>query len=572
MPKVRPIAFWPPVILFVAACAYNFIDPEGFTAMINGANNWLINNMAWAFSLGVLAMFIVIVWLMFSKFGDVRIGGRDAAPMLDNFRYFSITLTSIIAIGLLLWGTSEPLYHYTAPPESSGITPESPEAMVFAVSTMFTHWSFLPLAIYAVPSITFAFAFYNMRKPYSIASTLTPIFGNKVLGKWGQGLDAVVMYSLVAGMSASLASGILVIGGGLNYLTGWQTGLFMWLVADIAIVVTFVISSITGLFNGIRRLSEINTMFFIGLFVFVFIVGPSFFVLNLGVESLANNLATFFPKAMFTGAAAGDPWAGGWTMFYWCNWLSWAPISGIFLGRISYGHTIRKALTVQFVLPALFNIIWIGIFSGAAIKLDQETDGALAAAVANGPEFAVYEFLTHYPLAWLLIPVFLFITFLSYVTGSDAYTTTIGGMSSTGISPTSPEPPRYMKIFWGLLIGAVAIILLAATGGADGVKMLSNLGGLPALILGLLMVVSLIKVATNPSRYDVRKQDYDADGVPIKSVAKKATMSEEAVMAAYAKEAAEAERAHHLTPATVGATAATDLTADPADQAAEDAQ
>ncbi len=537
--KIRPLAFWPPVTLFIAALIYNFVSPEGFTAMINAANQWLIHNLAWAFSLGVLVMLVAVVWLMASKFGDVRIGGRDAAPMLDNFRYFSITLTSIIAIGLLLWGTSEPLYHYTAPPASLGIEPQSPQAVVFSVSTMFTHWTFLPLAIYAVPSIMFAFAFYNMRKPYSIASTLTPIFGDKILGRWGQGLDAIVMYSLVAGMSASLASGILVIGGGLNYLTGWQTGLFMWLVADIAIVVTFVVSSITGLFNGIRRLSEINTIFFIGLFVFVFIVGPTFFVLNLGTESIANQLATFFPKAMYTGAAADDPWAGSWTMFYWCNWLSWAPISGIFLGRISYGHTIRKALTVMFVLPALFNVVWISIFSGAAIKLDQETGGALAAAVAKGPEFAVYEFLTHYPLAKLLIPIFLFITFLSYVTGSDAYTTTIGGMSSTGISPTSPEPSPLLKIFWGLLIGAVAIVLLGATGGADGVKTLSNLGGLPALILELIMVLSLFKVATNPSKYDVRKQDYAEDGTPLKSVAKKATMSEDAVMEAYAKEAAE---------------------------------
>ncbi|MGC4154932.1 MAG: BCCT family transporter [Propionicimonas sp.] len=535
--RIRPIAFWPPVILFVAACVYNFVSPEGFTAMINAANNWLIGNLAWAFSLGVLAMLAVIIWLMISKFGNVRIGGRDAAPMLDNFRYFSITLTSIIAIGLLLWGTAEPLYHYTAPPESLGLEPGAPETVVFSVATMFTHWGFLPLAIYAVPSIMFAFAFYNMRKPYSIASTLTPVFGDRLLGKWGQGLDAIVMYSLIAGMSASLASGILTISGGVNYLTGFQTGLFMWAVVDIVVVAAFVISSITGLFNGIRRLSEINTLFFVFLIGFILIFGPTFFMLNLGTEALANHLATFFPKAMFTGAAADDPWAGWWTMFYWCNWLSWAPISGMFLGRISYGHTVRKALTVQFVLPAVFNIVWIGFFSTAAIKLDKDTGGALAAKLAEGPEFVVYEFLSHYPLALLLIPIFLLVVFLSYVTGSDAYTTTLGGISSTGISPSSPEPRRLMKIFWGVLIGLVAWIMLASAG-IDGVKILSNLGGLPALILQLIMVVALIKVANNPSKYDTRKQDYDPDGVPLKSVTRPATMSEAELMAQYADDKA----------------------------------
>lgn len=532
MNKIRPIAFWPPVVLFVAACIYNFSNPDGFSKAITSANGWLIANLAFAFSLGVVVMLGVVVWLMASKFGDVRIGGRDAAPMLDNFRYFSITLTSIIAIGLLFWGTSEPLYHYAAPPESLHLDPKGPEAIVFAISTMFIHWGFLPLAIYAIPSIMFAFAFYNMRKPYTIGSTLVPVFGNKVLGKWSQGLDAIVMYSLIAGMAASLATGILSIAGGLNSLTGWQTGLFMWAVVDIAVVVTFVISSITGLFNGIRRLSEINTWFFVALFVFVLVFSPMAFTLNLSVEGFANHLATFFPKAMFTGAAANDPWAGSWTMFYWCNWLSWAPISGMFLGRISYGHTIRKALTVQFVLPALFNFVWIGIFASAAIKLDIDTNGALTGKLEKGPEYAVYEFLSHYPIAMITIPVFLFITFLSYVTGSDAYTSTLGGMSSGGISPESPEPPMLQKIFWGILIGTVAWIMLASSG-VNGIKMLSNLGGLPALILELIMCASLVKVAMRPADYDVRRQDYDEAGVPIKSVAKPALMSEEEVMKQY---------------------------------------
>ena len=197
MKKIRPIAFWPPVILFITACVYNFTDQEHFLKIINYANEKLMSNFSWAFCLGVLMMLGVIVYLIFSKFGNVRIGGRDATPMLDDVRYFSITLTSIVAIGILFWGTSEPIYSMNAPPESLHISPKSPEAAVFAMSTLFVHWGFLPLAIYAVPTIMFAFAFYNMKKPYTLASTLTPVFGNKVLGKWAQGIDAVCMHLLL---------------------------------------------------------------------------------------------------------------------------------------------------------------------------------------------------------------------------------------------------------------------------------------------------------------------------------------------------------------------------------------
>lgn len=534
MKKLRPIAFWPPVVLFVAACFYNFIDKDGFGKMINSANSWLLGNFAWAFCLGVLVMLGVIIFIMVSKFGDVRIGGRDAAPMLDDIRYFSITLTSIIAIGILFWATSEPLYHLTAPPKSLNLAPNSPEAAVFAMSTLFVHWGFLPLAIYAIPSIMFAFAFYNMRKPYTLASTLTPVFGDKVLGKWAQAIDAVCMYALIAGMAASLGTGVLSIAGGLKYLTGIQTGAFLWAMVDIAVVATFVISSITGLFNGIKKLSEINFGVFIFLAVFVFVLGPTAFILNLGVESFANHLQTFFTKAAFTGAAAGDAWAGGWTIFYWCNWLAWAPVSGMFLGRISYGHTIRKALTVMFVLPALFDIVWMVIFGGAAIKMEL-AGGKLVEALAAGPEFAVYAFLGKYPIAWLTIPVFILCMFLSYVTGSDAYTTTLGGMSTTGISPDDPEPSMQMKIFWGVIIGTVTWVMIT-TAGVDGIKMLSNLGGGPALLLELTICVSLVKVATKPRLYDCRKQDYLEDGTPIKSETKKAIMSETVVLESYKNE------------------------------------
>ena len=531
MQNIRPFAFWPPVILFIAVCAYDFVDKDGFCKMINASNKWLMGTFAWAFCLGVLIMLAVIIFVMFSKFGDVRIGGKDAAPMLDDWRYFSITLTSIIAIGILFWATAEPLYHLTEPPKSLHITPNSPEAAVFAMSTLFIHWGFLPLAIYAVPSIMFAFAYYNMRKPYSLGSTLTPVFGDKILGKWGQGIDAVCMYALIAGMAACLGAGVLSIAGGLNKLTGVQTGAFLWAVVDAAVVLTFVLSSITGLFNGIKRLSEINSIVFFAMAIFVFVLGPTAFMLNLGVEAFANHLQTFFAKASFTGAAAGDPWAGWWTIFYWCNWLAWAPVSGMFLGKISYGHTIRKALTVQFILPALFDILWMVIFGGAAIYSELH-GGRLMEAMARGTEFSVYAFLEQYPFPLSTTTIFVFCMFLSYVTGSDAYTTTLGGMSTTGISPADPEPGMGIKVFWGAIIGTVTYVMISSAG-VDGIKMLSNLGGGPALILELIMCYSLVKVALNPSHYDTFKNDYHADGSPIKSKTKQALMSEEAVSKEY---------------------------------------
>ena len=249
---------------------------------------------------------------------------------------------------------------------------------------------------------------------------------------------------------------------------------------------------------------------------------------------MGNYLQNFFTKSLFTGAAAADPWGGWWTIFYWCNWLAWAPVSGMFLGRISYGHTIRKALVVVFLLPALFDMIWMLIFGAATIHL-QMNGMDIAAALAKGAEYTVYAVFSNYPLAWLTIPVFVIAMFLSFVTGADAYTTTLGGMSLDGLNPEDPEPPISLKVFWGVLMGTVSWIMISFAGGITGVKMLSNLGGGPALILELLMMVCLIKVAARPKFYDTFKEDYNEDGEPLKSIsqpaahAKKKEVKESAV-------------------------------------------
>ncbi|MDA8229383.1 MAG: BCCT family transporter [Desulfitobacterium hafniense] len=515
MKNLKPLVFWPPFLLLLGAVILSFVNKEAFAAVTTKANNWILANFSWLFNIGVLAMLVVCIAIFFSPFGKVKIGGSKAVPLLTPWKWFAVTICTSIAIGILFWGTAEPMYHLSGPPKSLGIEPNSPAAAIYAMSTMYLHWTFSPYAIYAVPTVLFAFAYYNMRKPFSLASTLYPLMGEKSLGALGMGIDAITLYALVAGMAASLGTGVLTVSGGLNYLFGIPSNPVTWLFVTVAIVVTFVISAITGLFNGIRFLSDLNAKIFFFLIIWVFIFGPTAYILNLGTESFANYLTYFFQKSLFTGAAAGDQWPQWWTVFYWAVWLAWAPISGVFLGRISYGYSVRSVLLLNLFLAALFSVIWMTIFSGAAIHLELVEKLGLAAVMAkNGTEGVVYLFLSKFPLAVIVIPVFVFTSFLSYVTGADAMTSAMGGMSTAGISPESPEPSPVMKIIWGTILGAVAWVMISFAG-IDGIKMISNLGGFPALFLELAMTVALVMVALNPKKYDTFKEDYAEDGTPL---------------------------------------------------------
>ena len=524
MKDIRPVVFIPPALLTIAALIYSLIDNAGFSTIASTANNWLLDKFGWLFSLGSLGFLIAVLVVFFTPLAKVKIGGQDAVPIMSDYNWFAITLCTTIAIGILFWGTAEPLYHFTGPPQGFGLEANSPTAVRFAMSSMFMHWTFTPYAIYTLPALMFAFAFYNMRKPFSLGSTLAPVIGDRAMGKFGDVIDAICLYALILGMAASLGTGILSLTGGLSYQYGIPNNAVTYWIIGAVIVITFIISASTGLMKGIRILSDINTKVLIFITAFVFLFGPTFFILQLGTEGFGEYLSTFFQRSLLTGAAAYkagegiDMWGQWWTNFYFANWLAWAPITALFLGRLGYGQTVRKFLLFNFVLPAIFSGIWMSVFSGTALKFELDGKG-ISEHLAQGPEYTGFAVLGNLPLAVVIIPIFLFICFICFVTAADSNTNAMGGISTTGVSPESPEPKLPMKIFWGILVGMVAVVMISASG-IGGIKTLSNLGGLPALFIELALLIGLIRIMYNPSKYDVNKKDYDSSGRVIPKVTK----------------------------------------------------
>lgn len=330
---------------------------------------------------------------------------------------------------------------------------------------------------------------------------MAPLFGSRIEGGWGKVIDAVCLYTLALGMAAALGTAVINLGGGVNYLTGISSSPVTWAFITAIVMTTFVVSAASGLMKGIRILSDLNMKVYIIIILFIFVAGPSGFIINLGVESFGHYVTHFFEKSLFTGAASGDQWPQWWTVFYWANWFAWAAITALFLGRIGYGYTVRTFIIVNFAFPSFFGGLWMTIFGGTTIHR-LITDTKIADVfTTSGPETALYAILAEVPLSAIVIPFYLFIVFISFVTAADSNISAMGGISSTGITPDSPEPSIAIKVIWGISIAVIAWMMISFAE-IDGIKMLSNLGGLPAMILCLLIAVSLLKVAYNPKKYD----------------------------------------------------------------------
>lgn len=497
--KIRPLVFWPTFLLLTAAVVLSFVDLERFLAVTKALNGRLLANFSWLFSLGSFYLLLLIVFVYFSPLAKIRIGGEKAEPLLSKRRWFFIALCTTLAVGVLFWTTAEPIFHLNAPPSSWGLEPHSAEAALFSISALMFHWAFTPYAIYAVPALVFALAFYNRKLPFSISSSLQPVFGSLVLGRKGQIIDTIALYALVTGMASSLGTGAITLVGGIGEFTSIGMTPLTLGVAVGVIVATFVLSAASGLHKGIARLSSLNAWLLLFLGLFVFVTGPTVYILAIGTEGLGAYLGNFFDLSLFTGAASGDTWPQSWSVFNWAVWFAWAPISTLFLGRIARGYTVREFIQVNLFFPALFAIAWISIFSGTAIYIDMTQAGILSATLnESGVEKLLYYMFGQLPLSGFMTVLLLFIAYVSYVTAADSNTDAIGDLCTAGFTADTEEKAALgVKVLWGSIIGIVSWTMVSFVG-IDGIKMLSNLGGLPASIIVLATSLTLCKWLRRP--------------------------------------------------------------------------
>ena len=493
---IRKTVLLPPFILVMLAVLISLFEQERFLSLMTLSNNWIIRTFGWLFSTTAFMMVVICSLIPLTPLNKIRLGGKHAKPRLKRWQWFSIVLCTTIATGILFWGTAEPLYHLRASMEVVGAESQSQEAKLFAMSSLFLHWSFTPYAIYTLVALMFALSYHNQQQPFSLSSILgLPISEHKGV-MLNSIIDAICLFSLVAGMSASLGAGALTLSGGLGYFLGINsTG---WIIGGIIllIVICFSLSAISGLLKGIRILSGINFWIFLMIAFFVLYFGPTMEILSLLGTGLMEYGSTFVSKSFLALSARELDWPKEWTVFNWANWMAWAPVTALFLGKIARGYTVREFLIINWIIPSIFSIIWMAIFGGSSIAL--ETSGALALSNSleeNGPESIIYLILETLPWSPFVISIFLLAVFLSYVTAADSNTEAMSNLSTKH----GHESPKAIKLIWGGSIGLMAWVMVSYAG-IDGVKMLSNLGGLPILFLLTLVCFRVIRLIFQKKR------------------------------------------------------------------------
>lgn len=516
--QINKRTFFPPAILLLVILIIGVVMPDTLGTALNIVFAWLTNNLGWFYSLGTTLLVFIALYVGLGPYGKIKFGGKDAKPEMSTAKWFFVVMTSGMAAGVCYYAVAEPLDFFMNPPVFSGASGGSELAAEQALRYVFLHWTLHPYALYIIVSVAVGFMYWNCKKPFSVASGLYPLLGDKATGKAADWINALCVFGLVAGIGTSIGLGVDQITTGINFLTGLNLDTkFVSIFVCLTFAAISIIAASTGLHKGISIVSTANMYMYFVMMVFALFFGGTRFILNNTISSIGKYLSFFVGQSFYTEPAYQSGWVNGWTIFYWAWWLAYAPLVGLFMVKMAKGRTIREYVIVNLIGPTLFLILWFGIFGSSVINMELTGNTAVSEAyVAYGSSVALFAYLKELPLVPVLLVIGSLAVVFSILTLTEAEVMTLSDLcvvkkGEEKEATSDSHSPFSLKAFWGIAMCLLGFVLLQS-GGLSAVQTSSIILGLPILILLLFMAVSLVKGLSKYKDYDTtlkEGEDYE---------------------------------------------------------------
>jgi choline/glycine/proline betaine transport protein len=484
--EINPRVFWGASGIIALLLVTTLAMPGTADAAFKAAQAWAIDTFGWFYIASVAVFLVVVLALGFGPAGKLKLGPDDAEPDFPYLSWLAMLFAAGMGIGLMYFAVAEPIQHYISPPEApSGTILAAREAMAIT----FHHYGVHAWAIYALVGMSLAYFTYRKDLPLTMRSGLSPILGKRINGPLGDAIDIFAVCGTVFGVSTSLGFGVSQMTAGLNYEYGLPDTLTVKIAVIVLVMGAATLSVLSGADRGIRRLSELNLVLAVLLMLFVMAVGPTLFLLRALVQNFGLYLDHFVKRTFTLYAYEPRAWMADWTLFYWAWWIAWSPFVGMFIARISRGRTIREFVIGVLFVPTAFTFLWMTVFGNTAISLDLGgAHGGIASAVQANLSTALFKFLEYLPAASITSTLAIVLVGFFFITSADSGALVIDTLASGG----AEETPRWQRLYWCVLLGTTATLLLVA-GGLGALQSATLLAALPFCFIMLLLAVGLVR-------------------------------------------------------------------------------
>src|SRR5690554_4214168 len=489
-------AFFFILLLVIGTASQPDLAGELFSSLLA----YITSSFGWFYMLAVAIFLVFVVIVALSRWGNIKLGPDHSEPQYSFPAWFAMLFSAGYGIALLFFGVAEPVLHYADPPVGAGLTVDAAKQ---AMQIAFFHWGFHIWAIYGLTGLVLAYFSFRHGLPLSIRSALYPLIGDRIYGPIGHAVDTFAILGTMFGIATTLGLSVAQMNAGFNYL--WPAiPVATWVqVACIAGITVLTMGSVVaGMDKGIKRLAMLNMVIATALMLFVFLLGPSIFILETFLQNTGSYLNNIVERTFNLQAYSRSDWIGNWTLFIFGWTIAWAPFVGLFIAKISRGRTIRQFVVGVMFVPTLFTFLWFSVFGDTALHMIMvEGYTSLIDQVQADHAVALFQLLEKLPLSGVVsfIAVLLISTF--FVTSADSGALVVDSLASGGVAKSLV----WQRVFWASLSGLVAITLLLA-GGLSALQTASIVSAFPFAIIMLIAAVGMWRALIIESHHEVSLQ------------------------------------------------------------------
>ncbi|WP_231757746.1 BCCT family transporter [Microbulbifer elongatus] len=475
--------------LTLAVAIWGLVDAPALGLFAARVVEFAFLTRGWFVMVLMSAIVIMALYLMFSRYGRLRLGRNDEKPEFSRVTWITMMFAAGMGVGLLYWSVAEPLSHFAL---ASDYGPE-PEAARRALLITNFHWGIHAWAMFGLTGLVIAYFSFRRGAPQLLSAPLAITYGNRPWTRYvGVLVNVAAIYAVAIGVAGSIGMGIFQVRDGIGIMLGGvATGPWLTAILFAALCVGFLLPLTVDLNRGMGRLSNAAFSIALALLLFVAISGPTYYVMNVLVDAFGAYVGDVIPRGFRTYTFFDDKvrgWFADWTLTYMVWWISWAPFVGVFIARISRGRTIREYLCAVIFLPSLFSVLWYGVFGGLGFYETLEGKRVLIEAVKTNIDSATFVLLDILPLAWLTQAAVIVSGFLFVITSVVSAALVLAMFTDRG----NPEPSTRIKLTWGGIVAALGLAMIL-TGNIEVVRTIIVMAALPFLLILPLLYVTLLK-------------------------------------------------------------------------------
>jgi choline/glycine/proline betaine transport protein len=472
--------------------AIAFASVETANEILVTAKDSVVRYFDWLFVSVATGSLLFVVVLGIIPRANVRLGGPGSQPDFSRFSWFAMLFSAGLASGLLYWAAAEPVIHFQGNPllVQAGVAASSEGAMGSALLITIFHWGLHGWGMYVMGALAISVYAYRHDRPLTIRTALYPLLGPTWIDRWpGRLVDLIALLGTVFGVATSIGLSASALNATLSSIVGISISVPNQIAIVAVVCALGVVSAVSGLGRGIRRLSELNVWVSSAFLLGVFMLGPSLTLIETFFTAALDYVWNVLPLGLWLGTNAEEiEWQSAWTIFYWGWWLAWMPFVSLFIARISSGRTVREFVMAVMGVPTLMIILWMSVLGGTALEQELANRGSISAAVNQDYSRGIVAVLDQFtvpvvPLVLTYVAAFLLFTWL--ITSLDSATLVLCHLVER------PDATS-QQILWGLILAAVTSTLIFI-GGLDALQAASIVIGLPLAIVTVLIGAGLLK-------------------------------------------------------------------------------